>query len=288
MANLKTKLKHLFYVTGTVPLLDRLMFRISYLKKRRKNLQYKKANPQVQLPPAYFLYETYVLDYQEYIEDGERSAKEIVEWTGPYLTKRPWHVLEWGCGVGRIIRHLGKFAPPGSAIHGCDVNEAMIQWNASHIEGVSFTKLDFSPPTPYPPEVFDLIFGISVFTHIDVEEQEDWLKEMHRIMQDGGIFLFTTHGRHYLSQLTVQEQKVMASKGAYTRIYQQKGHRMMTSYHSPDALAPLLENYFDILEFYDGAVDKTRTDGQDLWVVRKKLYKKYYLQTRQQGEQNAR
>lgn len=274
MANLKARLKHLFYITGTASLLDKFVYGISFLKNsflknRKKNLKYKKANPHLKFPPDYFLYETYVLDYEEYLTDGENSAREIVEWTDKYLKEKPRQILEWGCGVGGIIRHLPTFSDPGSMMYGCDVNESMIKWDTAHIEGVSFSINSFHPPTRYQAEMFDLVYGISIFTHIGAQEQEGWIKEIHRILKDGGVFLFTTHGNNFFHQLTRQEQNEVNSNGAYTRPYRKKGHRMMTSYNGPESFAALLGKYFVILEFYDGQKDRTNAGGQDLWIVKK-------------------
>jgi SAM-dependent methyltransferase len=238
--------------------------------KRKKNRRYNLSHPDIELPPDYFLYETYHLDYEEYIRDGEESAKEIIQWTEKFFKKSPGCVLEWGCGVSRITRHIHKFIDAGSSIYACDINPLMIEWNSKYITQISFTTINHEPPTHYEGEKFDLVFAVSVLTHIDTNNQENWLKEINRILKPGGIFLFTTHGKNYFSQLLLKEAKELEKSGAYTRNYFTRGHRMVTTYNKPEPFNILLGKYFEVMEFHDGSIDKSRTGGQDLWIVRKK------------------
>jgi hypothetical protein len=38
------------------------------------------------------------------------------------------------------------------------------------------------PPTTYPDKLFDLVFAISVLTHIQGNEQVNWIMEIHLMM----------------------------------------------------------------------------------------------------------
>ncbi len=84
-----------------------------------------------------------------------------------------------------------------------------------------------------------------------------------------GIFLFTTHGNFFLSKLLKKENKILNQSGAFTKDYKEKGHRMMTTYNSPQVLRLNLEKWFEVLEFHDGSIDRNKIGGQDLWIVRK-------------------
>lgn len=270
MSKYKARLKDFIYQTGTAHLLDKLMFSLSWLKNKRRNARYRKDNKNVAIPSDYYLYETYLLNFEQYINDGKVTAQEIVEWTNRYLTANPEKVLEWGCGVSRIVRHLHKFYARSTSIYGCDINTGMIAWNEQHIKDVAYEVVGFEPPTGYSSEQFDMVYAISVFTHIIVNEQEAWLQEMHRILKPQGIFLFTTHGYNYFNNLVHHERKELELKGSVSKSYYKKGHRMMSSYNMPDAMARCVEKYFDILEFWDGREHLSKMGGQDLWIVRKK------------------
>ena len=60
-----------------------------------------------------------------------------------------------------------------------------------------FAPNDAHPPLPFPDESFDLIYATSVFTHLDERLQFEWLSELQRVSQPGGIVLLTTHGERY-------------------------------------------------------------------------------------------
>jgi SAM-dependent methyltransferase len=50
------------------------------------------------------------------------------------------------------------------------------------------------PPLPYPDERFDLVYALSVFTHLTESQQRSWSAELHRVTRTCGYVLFTTHG----------------------------------------------------------------------------------------------
>ena len=270
MSVIKRWLKTFFYRTGNAKLLDKLNFMWASSKYKKKNKKYVQANPETVLPSPYFLYETYSLDFEKYIEDGLIAAREILVWTKPYCKNDISSIFEWGCGVSRIIRHLPGLVPGSVSIFGGDINREMIDWNNKNIAGISFHTIDLHPPTEFTPDKFDLVYAISVFTHVEGKEQLSWIHELHRIMSDHAIFLFTTHGENYVHHLSGSEKNHLAGLGYFTRNYEEKGHRMMTTYNDASIFKLQLAPYFDVLEFHDGKSDLSKTGGQDLWIVRKK------------------
>lgn len=268
MSAIKRLVKALFYRTRTVFIYDRLHFLFSRMRHAAQNKKFRKENPHFALPPDYFLHETYKLDYRQYKEDGAVTASEFLEWTAPFLPQ-PKNILEWGCGVGRIIRHLPGLSKNAKVV-GADINEAMIAWDAAHIPDVQFVKTDYQPPLPFTGQAFDLVFAFSVFTHIEYRLQQSWLQEIHRILMPDGIFLFTTHGKKYRTALSVQEQKQLDSEGGVTKSYQQKGHRMMGTYNTHEAFLHMAAPWFELLAYYDGAKYPEKVGGQDLWIMRRK------------------
>ncbi len=106
---------------------------------------------------------------------------------------RRW--LDFGCGCGRVARHLiGNEASRRAGIHysGVDVDRAQIDWAARHLGG-RFEVIPTAPPTALASGSFDLIFTISVFTHLDEAMQDAWLAELTRLLRPGGLLLATTH-----------------------------------------------------------------------------------------------
>jgi ubiquinone/menaquinone biosynthesis C-methylase UbiE len=270
MPAFKSILKEFFYRIGLSKQLDKLLFNAAVMKHKTANEVYKKANPAIAFPPDYYLYETYQLNYQLYIEDGNLSAKEIIEWTAKYVANKPVNILEWGCGVSRTCRHLKKYIDPNSKVFACDINEIMINWNQQNIKDVDFATISYHPPTSYDSSMFDIVFAISVFTHIDIIQQENWINEIHRILNTNAVFLFTTHGTQYFDKLISSEKEILNKTGAFTKQYFKKGHRLMSTYNLAASFKTTLEKYFEVVEFYEGKKYINKIGGQDLWIVRKK------------------
>jgi len=265
---LKRQIKNIFIRLNALVVLDRLNYTFSSLKYFTKNKKYRNQNPNFAFPPNYYLYETYKLDYQQYKEDGEVSAKEIFEWTSKYI-QGEFKILEWGCGVGRIIRHIPNLINKGSVVFGADINEDMINWNSANIPDITFIKTGYLPPTFFDNNQFNLVFAISVFTHIEFRFQADWVTEIKRILSDNGVFLFTTHGKKYEINLDNNEKERLHNQGAVTIDYKQKGHRMMSTYNKYENFKNIVEEHFHILEYYSGAEYPEKVGGQDLWIVQK-------------------
>jgi SAM-dependent methyltransferase len=79
-------------------------------------------------------------------------------------------VLDFGCGCGRILIHvMSDF--PGHRYTGIDVDSEAIAWCRNNLSSASFKVNRPKPPLDFADASFDLIYGISVFTHIDRASQ---------------------------------------------------------------------------------------------------------------------
>jgi SAM-dependent methyltransferase len=103
------------------------------------------------------------------------------------------NMLEFGCGCGRVLRHLCDL-PEKCRISGTDIDREAIEWCRSNLPRFSFGVNNPLPPLPYPAGNFDLVYAISVFTHLDEDYQFAWLAELKRVLRPGGILIATTHG----------------------------------------------------------------------------------------------
>ncbi len=102
-------------------------------------------------------------------------------------------VLDFGCGCGRMLRFLSG-QPEYWSPYGCDVKPANADWCRENLAGAKIMRNAVSPPLSYPSETFDLIFSLSIFTHLTEKNANLWFEEMHRILAPQGIFIATTHG----------------------------------------------------------------------------------------------
>ena len=103
-------------------------------------------------------------------------------------------ILDFGCGAGRVIRHFGSEAESGD-VWGCDIDRPSIEWAERNISPpFHFLLSEELPSLPFPDERFDLIYAISVFTHL-LDSWSAWLLEMHRLLRPGGILVTSFLGR---------------------------------------------------------------------------------------------
>jgi len=112
----------------------------------------------------------------------------------------PCRVLDWGCGCGRIARHWD--ADGGQIeLFGCDINPALVNWSRENIPWGAFTTCELLPPLSYPDQHFDLVYGVSVLTHLTFEAHFLWMQEIWRVLKPGGMAILTTHGPTMLPNL---------------------------------------------------------------------------------------
>ena len=117
-------------------------------------------------------------------------------------------ILDFGCGAGRVIRHWAKLS---ALVHGTDYNPELIRC-AQHLRFAEFRVNGLQPPLGYPSNSFDLVYALSVFTHLDEAGQFAWINELRRVVKPGGYLLITTHGMcpFYLKHLNQAEQEQQA------------------------------------------------------------------------------
>ena len=109
-------------------------------------------------------------------------------------------LLDFGCGPGRYIRHLGPLAET-TEIHGVDIDPQPIEWLRENVAYGQFEVIPHEPPTAYPDGHFDLILNHSVFTHLPAALQDAWMGELQRITAPGGVLLLSIHSTPQFNQV---------------------------------------------------------------------------------------
>jgi SAM-dependent methyltransferase len=111
-------------------------------------------------------------------------------------------ILDFGCASGRVLRHFGATSGGGLRALAVDVNRRNIAWMREHLDQPSLELLrtTYDPPLPLETGSVDLIYALSVFTHID-EFEEAWLAEIQRTLRPGGRAFLTYHSERTWSLL---------------------------------------------------------------------------------------
>jgi SAM-dependent methyltransferase len=120
-----------------------------------------------------------------------RALLEILPAEWSFEGKR---VLDFGCGAGRTLRHFLAEAA-AAEMWGADIDAASIAW----LKGALSPPLHLvcnpaDPPLGLDQGSFDLVWALSVFTHL-TENSLAWLLELHRLLKPGGLLIASYMGR---------------------------------------------------------------------------------------------
>lgn len=250
---------------------EHLRFIVHQIKNRKANRSFKRKNPEIVFPPDYLIYETYKLDLKEYYYDGKETANEIIGLLQKHinLSIKGATILDWGCGPGRITRHLPALLP-NATVFATDYNEVYVQWCGDNLKGINCSLNSLNPPTSYEDSFFDAIIGISIFTHLSLRNHIDWINELHRIIKPGGLAFITTQGVSYRPKLLAEEQLKFDKGELVTREDIKEGNRLFSAFQPPQFIKELITGKFEIIDFITPAIDNT-TPAQDIWVFKKVL-----------------
>ena len=136
----------------------------------------------------------------KFVESGRRCADALEaalkETTGKRIEEFD-SVLDFGCGCGRTIMQWDLESL--KRLTGCDVDGPAIAWlrdaySPAKYPNLSFEQTRFDPPLPFADGTFDLIYSVSIFSHLSGADSQMWLKELARVARAGGIALITVQG----------------------------------------------------------------------------------------------
>jgi SAM-dependent methyltransferase len=176
------------------------------------------------------------------------------------------NILDFGCGCGRVIRHWARLP---AAVHGCDYNAAAVRWCQRHLPFARFTVNGLAPPLPYASGQFDLVYALSVFTHLPEPLMLAWMQEMARVLAPGGFLIVSTHGEACLDGLTPEQRAAFRAGRAVVRDEPSAGTNRCGVYVSEEYVRRRMASGFLVL-----AVVPQGARGnppQDLILLQKKI-----------------
>lgn len=103
-------------------------------------------------------------------------------------------VLDIGCGIGRMDRHI---APRVRSLTGIDVSGEMVaraRERLADLDNVRFVEGDGRTLAPLADRSFDLVFSHIVFQHVPRAVSTSYFAEAFRVLRPGGTFLFQMPG----------------------------------------------------------------------------------------------
>lgn len=264
----KGQVSNILRQLGLMYSLDKLRFYIEKTKNRKKNRTFRNNNPEVKLPPDYLIYESFKIDYQKYFTESIDTAKWITNHIGKHIDLKNKNILDWGCGPGRVIRHLPEVVGNGCNYFGTDYNKKSIEWCLKNLSGIHFNCNSLEAELPYANNFFDAIYGISIFTHLSEKLHFEWYNELYRVLKPNGIMFLTTQGDNFKIKLTSQEINRYNNGELVVRGNVKEGHRTYSAFHPEKFMRKLFGNA-TILEHIVTDPDGKTWLPQDIWIIRK-------------------
>ncbi len=212
-----------------------------------------------------------------FIRQGTRMSTAIAKCITDHVTGTPMKdldILDFGCGVGRVTLPLHHRHKQPRTV--CDVDADALAYVKSVIPTINTVRTDYVPPTPFGDDEFDVVFAISVWTHLPDDLQMVWLAEMRRIIRPGGLALLTTSSFRALEsrRRTLPDWKdvsdddlrregfIFKKAGATKGVTGTYGYAL----HTGDFIRANWIGMFDVVEIVEGGIEGV----QDINVLRKK------------------
>ena len=193
----------------------------------------------------------------------EEAIREALVRSGAPLGSRQ-AILDFGCGCGSVLR---RWRGLDARVCGIDLSGPAIEWCQAHLPFVEAGVNAFEPPLNYGDASFDLVYAISVFTHLPVETQFIWRDELRRVLRPGGHMLLTLHGDAHTGKLKPEERGVYEAGGCVVRWPKAAGSNLCATFHSPGFVRDRLADGLEFVEHVPGGAGGR--PPQDLVVLRK-------------------
>ncbi len=135
-----------------------------------------------------------------FVADGNKMLQDIIS---TCTLKPEHHILDIGCGIGRLARPLTEFLSVDGSYQGFDVVPDGIKWCEKQYKkypNFTFTHIPLTNDLynlnskhkatefvfPYNDKCFDLVILTSVFTHMQPEEVKNYMQEISRVLKPDG------------------------------------------------------------------------------------------------------
>jgi ubiquinone/menaquinone biosynthesis C-methylase UbiE len=214
------------------------------------------------------------------------------------------HILDIGCGAGRTTYFLKKYS---DHYIGFDYSYAMIEFCKEKVNNTQLLQCDVRH-IAFRNEKFDFVLfskmGLDDITH---DGRLKGLQEIHRVLKENGIFVFSSNNRKWIgymshskiklsknprklirniavfvkqNYLILRNRKQQISTESYAMINEFSHGEALLSYHI-DKKSQILQLYdcgFETIEMYDQFGNTLHPDSDDIrsrwihYVARKKCH----------------
>jgi ubiquinone/menaquinone biosynthesis C-methylase UbiE len=239
----------------------------------RENKTFRSGNPS-NLPPPILRYRVQRLfDENSYLHNGRTIAQSLAgALVANGVELKNLTVLDFACGPGRVISEFAGISE-SCALYGSDIDAEAIAWAQSNLSDVAhFSTNACNAPTSFASDMFDAIYCVSLFTHLDEQAQDEWLSEMARLLKPNGVLVTTTHGRFTLDSCTPRELADLQRDGIVYRVDRKGKFKVdglpdfyQTTFHTADYVKKHWGRFLPVVDHVEGGLN----GHQDIVVMRK-------------------
>ena len=154
-------------------------------------------------------------------------------------------ILDFGCGCGRVLRYWRDHPGP---VAGSDRDDDAVAWCRRNLAFARIERNALEPPLSFADGAFDLVYALSVFTHLTADLQLAWRDELRRVLRPGGFLLVTTHGASYLPRLAPEERERFERGELVVRWADVAGTNLCSAYHPESYLRETFAEGFTLVE----------------------------------------
>jgi ubiquinone/menaquinone biosynthesis C-methylase UbiE len=164
--------------------------------------------------------------FQEYGEDEHKKLDRLFQYTGP-LTG--FHILEPGCGTGRLTEILSDQVGKPGRVTSLDISPKMVEATWKRLDGRQNVEVHLSTLESFPlkPAFFDLVVCHQVFPHFEdkgrvLNLMTDGLKSKGKLIVFHFINLAGINDQHRKAGTAV-EQDMMPPQETMERLFREAG-----------------------------------------------------------------
>ena len=138
------------------------------------------------------------------------------------LVKNNFTILDYGCGIGRIAKHLSKHV---KNIRCVDVSEKMLSFAKEYCKDHSNIKFSLTKDTKIPlaDNSIDFIYSVLTLQHLQKEDVILILEEMHRVLKNNCMIYLTfpnldsdIYWKHFKSYCEDPKTRISSRTRMYT------------------------------------------------------------------------
>lgn len=171
---------------------------------------YRKREVDRTLHPEDHMFNTAKNGWDDYHAVGVSAMQVIQSVLGSSPSHRVARIMDFGCGHGRVARHLRAFFPEAEMFF-VDIDGEAAKFCAAQFNGTAITSSEDFSSLDLPKDI-DLIWLGSVFTHLDYGRMNALFDILVSSLRPRGIIIATFRGEYLYRQMKAETEPNLKRK----------------------------------------------------------------------------